>query len=129
MFTARDLAKMFGVTLRDIAEWNLHRVLPGPVKVSGQLRWREDDIEAFKQYLEALVDHEAAGNEPYGPDAPAPPVYSTGRSAYDPREQIARERERERRERSRTLANGANPAPAEPPVPMPELPRNATIEE
>jgi hypothetical protein len=123
MLTARDLAKRYGVTLHDIAEWNLYKVLPGPVKVGGQLRWREDDIRLFDEYLEALLEFEAnTGDESYPADAPAPPVYSTGRPAYDPRETMARLRERERHERSKTLSAGSVPPPAEEPLKMPAAP-------
>ncbi len=136
MFTARDLAARFGVTLHDIAEWNLYKVLPGPVRINSdtnprgfELRWREEDIELFIVYLEAMIEHEDNGNEAYGADAPAPPVYSTGRPACDPREVVAREKERERRERSKTLSASAATSPAELPAKMPSPPGAAKVQD
>lgn len=122
MLTAHDLVKRYHVTLKDIGEWYARRILPEAVRIGGKLRFREEDIDLFEEYLRARLECKEAGIDPDGPDGPAPPVYSTGCAAFDPREAMARIRERDRHERSKTLAASAAPMPVEQPIAMPKLP-------
>jgi hypothetical protein len=118
MFTVSDLATHYSVDERTVCLWYARRVLPEPVKVNDQFRWREDDITLFDEYLRQRAECRADGLDPDSPDGPAPPVYSQGLPTVDPRECMAQVREQERQERSKVLGKTiANAKPAE----MPEV--------
>ena len=94
--------------------------------VGGDPRWREDDVEAFDDYLRARREYEDNGGDPNSPDGPSPPVYSTGCEVFDAREATARSAERERRQRCKTLAAGNKPIAAESPVELPDVATKTT---
>ena len=96
MLTVDDLMERYQVPRERIATWYARRILPEAIRVGAEFRWREDDIELFEEFLQARGDCMDAGGDPNGPGGPAPPVYSTGVPAFDPREAMARMRERER---------------------------------
>lgn len=99
MFTARDLAERYSVTLKTLYIWRRKRILPEAINLNGTLRWREEDIEAFEGYLTDRVAWKDAGLNPDGPTGPDAPVYSTGCETFDPRKQAAQERELKRQQR------------------------------
>lgn len=118
MFTISDLAAHYSVDERTVCLWYARRVLPDPVTVNDQFRWREDDIELFDEYLRERAEYRDSGRDPDAPDGPAPPVYSQGLPTVDPRECMAQVREQSRQSRSRVLGKTiADAKPAE----MPEV--------
>lgn len=122
MLTVKDLMKEFQVTRRTIANWYAKRIIPEPVKIGGVLRWREEDIEAWLEYLQERRSFRDVGGDPDSPEGPGTPVYSTGIATLDPRAIAASLRERDRRGKSKTLAAGAEPTKTES---MPQLPEPA----
>ncbi len=101
MLNLLDVMRRYGFSEKEVAEMYARRVLPGAVKIGEQLWFREDDLQLFDEYLAALIDWADDGHDPFGPEAPAPPVYSTGRPAFDPREAAARQREESRQRRAK----------------------------
>ena len=122
MLTVKDLMANLQVTRRTIATWYARKIIPAPLKIGGVLRWREEDIEAWMQYLLERRDVLDTGGDPNALDGPEPPIYSTGVETCDPRAISARLRERDRREKSKTLAAASQPTKPET---MPEMPEPA----
>lgn len=120
MLTVKDLMKRYRVKRVRIANWYARRVLPDGVTVGGEIRWREEDIETFENYLRERRAFRDNGGDPDGANGPAPPIYSTGCVTFDPRAATARIEERERQARSKTLAAGTQPIATEEPVELPE---------
>jgi predicted DNA-binding transcriptional regulator AlpA len=48
MFTAKDLAARYRVSLRTIGYWIAKGILPEPMRIGGVVRWLEDDIKAWE---------------------------------------------------------------------------------
>ena len=120
MLTAKDLTKRLGLPLKTIAYMHAKKILPEPIKVGGECRWRVEDIELFEGYLLARREYRENGLDPDAEHGPGPPIYSMGQPRLDPREVVARINERARREKSRTLAAGTQSIPAEEFVRMPD---------
>jgi hypothetical protein len=107
--------------LDEIGYMHAKRILPEPIRVGGECRWREQDIRKFERYLKARMRCRERGIDPDGPTGPAPPIYSTAeKPRFDPRLVVAAEREAERQKRSRTLAAGSAAIEPQEQVTMPE---------
>ena len=77
MLTAEDIAKMHKVDKRTVYRWTQSGVLPAPVQIGRTLRWRQQDIDAWHDYLREHRADREAGRDPYRPTGAAPPVTST----------------------------------------------------
>jgi hypothetical protein len=122
MLTAKDICKRFDLTLEQVGVLYAKRVLPEGVKVGGAVRFRENDIRKFENYLRKRRRCRECGIDPDSERGPAPPVYSTaGKPRFDPRLAIANEREAKRQTKSRTLARGSKPIKPQEPVTLPEV--------
>ena len=112
MFTATDLAGRYSVHVKTIYKWSRSGILPAPVEIrENVLRWREQDIALWEDYLAARVSAKSAGIDPNSPEGPAPPVYSTGCRSFDARQQVAQQKEKQRR-------SGTDGRKAKPEVPV-----------
>ena len=101
MLTANDLADRPTVNRQTICKWHRSGVLPAAISIGRTLRWRDEDIVEWENFLQARVEARRDGIDPDSPEGPAPPVYSTGCESFDGRKVKAQREETERRAQSR----------------------------
>lgn len=112
MHTTKDLCEQLGVTRTTLENMVDAGTFPAPLKIGRGNRWRVEDVQRWFDYLQACRDYRTLyGLDPHAPESPvAPPVYSHGRLAFDPRACNARLAEAERERRSRVLAKARTTA-------------------
>lgn len=128
MLDRNDVCEQLGIDLETLGYLHAKRLTPEPIRVGGEPRWREEDIELFSDYLIARHECRESGIDPNGPDGPAVPIYSHGLPVADIREIVRQQEELERQSRSRTLRAGSQSIKAQK-VALPEIATGAQIEE
>ena len=74
MLSVFDLAKRYNVHKNTIFNWRRLGMIPSPMVLSPQvIRWREEDIELFDDWIARRSDLESRGADP---DQAREPVYS-----------------------------------------------------
>src|SRR5262245_41306263 len=122
MLTAKDIAKRLGLQLDEVAFMHAKKILPEPIRINGECRWREQDIRKFIGYLKKRMRSRERGIHPDSERGPSIPIYSTiGPPRFDPRVVVAEELEAERQKRSRTLAKGTQPVQPQKQIELPEV--------
>ena len=97
MYTVDDMSRELRISRQTLYRWRKAGVLPAPVLIGGSIRWREQDVAAWLDWLAQRAEVSAGGGDPDAADGPCPPVMSTGEALFDGRVAAAQQAEARRR--------------------------------